>query len=145
MEILNQRINIKAVKAYQTVEMEMTISGATNEEVAQVKEYLMEEARSAVERLAKDIEGTTQAKQVTPFQNQRTSTPTQAPTVRVTSTPIQNQGFNQSRPQQYQSNESRPASQKQLDYLRNAFNYVPNGPITFDQANELLMQFKSQR
>ena len=57
MEILNQRINVKAVKAYQTVEMEMTVSNATNEEIAQVKAYLLNEAKNAVSELAKDIEG----------------------------------------------------------------------------------------
>lgn len=58
MEILNQRINVKAVKAYQTVEMEMTVSNATNEEIAQVKAYLLNEAKNSVCELAKDIEGT---------------------------------------------------------------------------------------
>lgn len=56
MEILNQRINVKAVKAYQTVEMEMTISNATNDEVKQVKAYLLNEAKNAVSELARDIE-----------------------------------------------------------------------------------------
>lgn len=58
MEILNQRINVKAVKAYQTVEMEMTVSNATNEEIAEVKAYLLSEAKNSVCELAKDIEAT---------------------------------------------------------------------------------------
>ena len=141
MEILNQRINVKAVKAYQTVEMEMTVSNATNEEIAQVKAYLLNEAKIAVESLARDIESGSQPKPVAQNQTNRSVQQSQYQATR-TPQPIQNQGFTP-RPQQY-SNAPRRASEKQINYLHSfGWNGDPN--ITWDQANQLLQQLKAER
>lgn len=140
MEILNQRINVKAVKAYQTVEMEMTVSNATNEEIAQVKAYLLNEAKVAVESLARDIESGSQAKPVAQIQSSRPVQQNQYQAPRVNQ-PSQNQGYTPR--QQYQNTAPRAASEKQLNYLRSfGWNGDPN--ISWDQANQLLQQYKLQ-
>lgn len=140
MEILNQRINVKAVKAYQTVEMEMTVSNATNEEIAQVKAYLLNEAKIAVESLARDIESGSQPKPVAQIQTNRPVQQTQYQAPRVNQS-VQNQGFNPQPRQQYQTNAPRKASEKQINYLRSfGWNGDPN--ISWDQANQLLQQYK---
>ena len=142
MEILNQRINVKAVKAYQTVEMEMTVSNATNEEIDQVKAYLLNEAKIAVESLARDIESGSQPKPVAQTQNNRPMQQPQYQAPRVNQQPVQNQGFNP-RPQQY-SNAPRRASEKQINYLHSfGWNGDPN--ITWNEANTILQQLKAER
>ena len=101
MEILNQRINVKAVKAYQTVEMEMTVSNATNEEIAQVKAYLLNEAKNSVCELAKDIEASNAPVQTTA--NVQQFQPKKTPTYRTN---------NQ---EQYQAPQSNTQSQPQVE------------------------------
>ena len=100
MEILNQRINVKAVKAYQTVEMEMTVSNATNEEIAQVKAYLLNEAKTSVCRLADDIEGRVQV----PSNNTQQFPQKKTPTYRTDSNYQQPQAPVQQSTQAQQSN-----------------------------------------
>lgn len=132
--IINQiTITAEASKAYQKYCVALTAEELQEGDIEYLKRMAISEAVKGIDELAGHIDV--------------------KPEVKVTQQPVQNnqyqvpkanQGYTP-RPQQYQPTNNRPASQKQLDYLRNAFNYVPQGQITFEQANELLMQFKSQR
>ena len=140
MEITKTTIKVQCSLNYQVASIEAEIENYTEMELDAYIGHLVKKCSEIVKNVSNAVGEThTQNVQQKPVVQTQVQRPTQNNYNAPRTTTYQNQGgFNA------QQNNVRPASQKQLDYLRNAFNYVPQGSLTFDEANNLLMQFKNQ-
>ena len=132
-EIKEITVNCAVSKNYQKAEFSMTATVECDEDIAAVKNMCTQHALELLETLPIKEE----PKQVQPTTQQKPNNQFQAPRVQ----PVQNQGY--APRQQYQNNTPRMASEKQLNYLR-SFGWNGNPNITWDQANQLLQQYKAQ-
>lgn len=136
--IINQiTITAEASKAYQKYCVALTAEDLQEGDIEYLKNMAIAEAVKGIDELAGHIEVKPEIKVTQQPIQQRPQY--QAPRVNQ---PVQNQGFAPQARQQY-SNAPRRASEKQINYLRSfGWNGDPN--ITWDQANQLLMQYKAQ-
>ena len=142
MQINKTTIKVQCSYDFQVASMEAEIEDYTDEELDSYIQYLVDKCSETVKKTSAKV-GPAHQQNKTPVGTNHTN---QAlPTSRVM--PQGTQGYAKiNRYQQpNQPNQIRMASEKQLDYLKNAFRYIPSGPITFDEANRLLKEFRSQQ